>query len=114
MENFGERLRRFRTASRLSTSDLAFRIGVTEGAIRQLESGRTKSPSFSIGLKLAEVLDVDPWLLSTGVSRGEPSRSPQSGSLKDRVALLEARVDGLERQALVGARAKGASRRSAG
>lgn len=98
MESFGDRLRKFRLARLLSTSDLAFRVGVTEGAIRQLESGRTKSPSFSIGLKLAEALDVDPWLLSVGVSQQDRNQQPKDGTLKDRVGALETRMTRIERQ----------------
>ena len=90
----------------MSTSDLAFRVGVTEGAIRQLESGRTKSPSFAIGLKIARVLDVDPW----GFCMGEEDApgKPQAGSLKERVARLESRLDRLER--LSGTRVQGGRR----
>lgn|GEM_PF-2092419 len=98
VESFGDRLRRLRLARLLSTSDLAFRVGVTEGAIRQLESGRTKSPGFSIGLKLAEALEVDPWLLSMGVSQQTRNQQPKDGTLKDRVASLETRVTRIERQ----------------
>jgi transcriptional regulator with XRE-family HTH domain len=87
----------------MSTSDLAFRVGLTEGAIRQLESGRTKSPSFSIGLKLSAVLDVDPWELSVGPQ--QPG-ARAGGSLKDRVARLEARMDAVERVAGVSERVR--------
>jgi hypothetical protein len=45
---------------------LAHAVGVTEGAIRQMESGQTKAASFVFGLRLARVLDVTPWYLATG------------------------------------------------
>jgi transcriptional regulator with XRE-family HTH domain len=97
LDTFGERLRRYRTAAALSTSDLAYRVGVTEGAIRQLESGRTKSASFTLGLKIAKVLDVDAWLLATGLGDEKTSgRSAESGPIKDRVARLEARMEAIE------------------
>jgi len=98
MESFADRLRRLRTASSHSCSDLAYRVGVTEGAIRQLESGRTKTASFTLGLKIAKVLGVDPWFLATGLSEDEgPTASTQTGSMKDRMAQLEARMERLER-----------------
>jgi transcriptional regulator with XRE-family HTH domain len=50
----------------MTPSGLAHAVGVTEGAIRQMESGQTKSASFAIGLRLARVLGVTPWYLATG------------------------------------------------
>jgi transcriptional regulator with XRE-family HTH domain len=76
---------------------LAYRVGVTEGAIRQMESGRTKSANFTLGLKLSQVLDVDPWLLATGVAEKAESSRDQGGSMKERLARLEARMERLER-----------------
>lgn len=99
VETFGERLRRLRTAGALSCSDLAYRVGVTEGAIRQIETGRTKSASFAIGLKLAKVLDVDPWMLATGIGdKRDSQRGSQAASLKDRVTQLEERLERVERE----------------
>ena len=97
METFAERLRRLRTAHSLSTSDLAYRVGVTEGAIRQMESGRTKSANFTLGLKLSETLDVDPWYLATGVGQKPEQNRESGGSAKDRLARLEARMERVER-----------------
>lgn len=100
MESFGDRVRRLRVEASLSASDLAYRVGVTEGAIRQIESGRTKSASFTLGLKLAKALNVDPWLLATGVEERQGARgagAAQAGSLKDRVARLEQRLEQFER-----------------
>lgn len=97
METFAQRLRRLRTGMSLSTSDLAYRVGLTEGAIRQMESGRTKSASFTVGLKLSEVLNVDPWMLATGVGQKQEAREPQSVSTKERLAKLEARMERIER-----------------
>ncbi|HEY0394800.1 MAG TPA: helix-turn-helix transcriptional regulator [Candidatus Elarobacter sp.] len=111
METFGDRLRKYRTAHSLSASDLAYRVGVTEGAIRQIESGRTKSASFTLGLKLAKALGVEPWVLATGVGENDDARSESGGgSLKERVARLEARMDVLERDVI----APEVRRRSAG
>ena len=65
-EYFGERLRRLRIEHGLSCSQLARRVGVTEGAIRQMERGQTKIASFVVGLRLARELDADAWYLATG------------------------------------------------
>ncbi len=66
MESFGERLRRLRRARALTIPALAKLVGVTESAIRQLESGESKSASFAVGLRLAQVLDVDAAVLAFG------------------------------------------------
>jgi transcriptional regulator with XRE-family HTH domain len=65
-ETFGERLRSLRERRRLTPSSLAHAVGVTEGAIRQMESGQTKSASFVVGLRLAALFGVTPWYLATG------------------------------------------------
>ncbi len=87
-ETFGERLRRLREAQGLSISGLALEVGVSEGAIRQLESGNARGTSFAIGLKLAHRLGVDPFYLA----RGEES------ILNERVTVLERRVEKLEQR----------------
>ena len=66
VEYFGERLRRLRLEHGLSCSQLACRVGVTEGAIRQMERGQTKIASFVVGLRLARELQADAWYLATG------------------------------------------------
>ena len=70
-QSFGDRLRALRTRRRLTPSGLAHAAGVTEGAIRQMESGQTKSASFVVGLRLARILGVTPWYLATGVEGDE-------------------------------------------
>ncbi|GAC1572644.1 MAG: hypothetical protein NVS3B7_03420 [Candidatus Elarobacter sp.] len=116
-EQFGERLRALRTRRRLTPSALAHAVGVTEGAIRQMESGQTKSASFLIGLRLAEVLDVTPWFLATGQDAPSEtgSRSAEAPSLvakvEDvlvRVNALDRRVKAAEAQLRAGKRRKGA------
>ncbi|MEO6913365.1 MAG: nucleotidyltransferase domain-containing protein [Candidatus Baltobacteraceae bacterium] len=59
----GNRIRHYRTAHRLSTMELATRVGVTENAIQKLESGVTKQPSFDVGLRIAAELGVRPEVL---------------------------------------------------
>jgi len=90
VERFGRRLRRLRLACRLSCSQLAYRVGVTEGAIRQMESGQTKIASFVIGLRLARELGTTAWYLALG---GADDRERDADdSLTQRVTALEQRV----------------------
>ncbi len=86
-DSFGDRLRTLRTRRHLTPSALAHAVGVTEGAIRQMESGQTKSASFLVGLKLAHVLGVSAEFLATGRDAPPETVSP----VQDRasVALLE-------------------------
>jgi transcriptional regulator with XRE-family HTH domain len=99
-ESFGERLRRLRLARGMSCAQLAHRVGVTEGAIRQMESGQTKMASFVIGLRLATELGTGPWYLANGVrDDAEADGGPDAISL--RVCALEQRVS-----LLIGERAR--------
>ncbi|MBV8643320.1 MAG: helix-turn-helix transcriptional regulator [Candidatus Eremiobacteraeota bacterium] len=91
VESFGERLRRLRLASGLSCAQLAQRVGVTEGAVRQMESGQTKIASFVIGLRLAKELRTDAWYLANGVT--DDAETPGGAdALSLRVAALEQRL----------------------
>jgi transcriptional regulator with XRE-family HTH domain len=65
-ETFGQRLRRLREACGLRKTGLARRVGLTEAAIRQLESGHTKSPTLVVGLRIAKLLGVSPDYLAIG------------------------------------------------
>ncbi|HEY0614520.1 MAG TPA: helix-turn-helix transcriptional regulator [Candidatus Elarobacter sp.] len=93
-EGYGERLRRLRVASRLSCAQLAHRVGVTEGAIRQMESGQTKMASFIVGLRLAKELGTDPWYLAKGVPSDEWAGG-NGDALALRVAALEQNIASL-------------------
>jgi len=90
-ERFSDRLRRLRVERGVSCAHLAQRVGVTEGAIRQMESGQTKMASFVIGLRLARELGVEAWYLANGTHGDDPAFDP-SASLAERVAALEARI----------------------
>lgn len=91
VESFGERLRRLRVARSVSCAQLAHRVGVTEGAIRQMESGQTKMASFVIGLRLAKELGTGAWYLANGISDdAESADGPDTITL--RVCALEQRV----------------------
>lgn len=93
-DTFAQRLRRLREERGLSISALALEIGVSEGAIRQLESGSAKGTTFSIGLRLAHRLGVDPFYLALG----------EGSNLDERVTVLERRMEKLEQR--VGATVK--------
>ncbi len=94
-ERFGERLRRLRVDRRISCAQLAHRVGVTEGAIRQMESGQTKMASFVIGLRLARELGVEACYLANGSGDDDASYDPDA-SLARRVEALEARITRLD------------------
>jgi transcriptional regulator with XRE-family HTH domain len=93
-EYFGARLRRLRLERAISCAQLAHRVGVTEGAIRQMESGQTKMASFVIGLRLAKELGVDAWYLANGAD-DEPQSTPPADAITLRIAALEQRISTL-------------------
>jgi transcriptional regulator with XRE-family HTH domain len=104
-QSFGDRLRSLRTRRRLTTSALARAVDVTESAIRQMESGQTKSASFAVGLRLARVLKVTPWFLATGDEAGDAATPGDASTLRLIEALtlqvhaLDTRVRALEKPA---------------
>jgi transcriptional regulator with XRE-family HTH domain len=81
-ETFGERLRRLRLARALSPGALAQRVGVTEGAIRQMESGQTKSASFPVGVRLAAALGVSSEFLALGTDATQPVSGADETALR--------------------------------
>ena len=85
-ETFAQRLRRLRSARSLSIPALAKLVGVTDSAVRQLESGESKSASFAVGIRLSQVLEVDPVELAFGEGVG----------LAARVLALERRLSAIE------------------
>jgi transcriptional regulator with XRE-family HTH domain len=87
-ESFGERLRRLRTEQGYTAVDLAAAVATSESTIRQLESGSVKSPSFLLGIRMADQLNVDPRYLALG----------EGLSVAARFEALEHRVDKLERR----------------
>jgi transcriptional regulator with XRE-family HTH domain len=94
VESFGERLRRLRLARAVSCAQLAHRVGVTEGAIRQMESGQTKIASFVIGLRLAKELGTDAWYLANGVADDAEAQAGAEGIVL-RVSALEQQIASL-------------------
>ena len=91
-ETFATRLRRLREEKGLTVSSLAASVGVSEGTIRQLESGQTKSPSFVVGVRLADQLSVDPFFLALG---SRATLNERMDIFDRRLARLEQRLDSL-------------------
>lgn len=106
-------MRAIREERGLRVGELARGSRVTEGAIRQMESGQTKYASFRVGLMLSRELKVNPWylcfgedgaLLETGVRSEEAvaqaleSLLLERAALNQRVSKLEARVAALARR----------------
>ncbi len=85
-ETFGVRLRRLRTERGYSLAGLARQVLVTEAAIRNLETGDSKGPSFVVGVRLADALSVDVHYLAFG----------EGASLAGRVSELERRMNAFE------------------
>lgn len=59
-ETLGKRVRRLREERGLSASRLGQLAGIRENSIYKIESGDTKQPEFSTGLRLARALRVSP------------------------------------------------------
>lgn len=85
-ETFGGRLRRLRTECGFTIAGLARRVLVTEAAIRNLETGDSKGPSFLVGVRLADALCVNVHYLAFG----------EGASLGSRVLELERRMNAFE------------------
>lgn len=98
MERFGDRLRRLRVAADLTPSALAHEVGVTEGAIRQMESGQTKNASLVVGLRLADVLGVDVRYLALGEGAAGARVADVPVTLPERITVLEKRVAAVEKR----------------
>ncbi len=96
-ESFGQRLQRLRKARGIRVTDVAAAAGITEGSIRQMESGYTKGATLVVGLRLAKLLGVTPDYLATG-TEGSPD---DAGLLRVVLARLddhERRLAGAERR----------------
>ena len=88
-ESFGKRLRRLREERGFAVADLASAVGVSESAIRQLEVGTVKLPSFALGLRIADRLNVDPYYLAAGAGF---SMTEQIDRIERRITKLEQRI----------------------
>lgn len=58
--SIGDRIKGLRRSRGLTASRLAERVGITENALRKIESGNSKEPRFSTGVRIAKALGIDP------------------------------------------------------
>lgn len=58
--SIGRRIKRLRESKGLTAARLAERAGITENALRKIESGDSKEPRFSTGVRIARALDIEP------------------------------------------------------
>lgn len=71
-ETFGHRLERLRDDAGLSQSSLARRVGVSQSAVSQMESGE-RSPSYGMLVQLADALGVSvAYLVGAAVEQLSP------------------------------------------
>lgn len=109
----GARIRACRLARGLSASALGVRAGVTENAIRKIESGDSKEPRFSTGLRIAAALGVDANDLleqTAAVSRQGPELATVLRRLRQRRD--ELRGYGIAHAAVFGSVARGEATQS--
>jgi transcriptional regulator with XRE-family HTH domain len=88
--SLGARVRHVREARGVTLASLADTCRVSEGAIRQIETGAVERPSLLLGLRIANALGVEPYWLGTG----------EATPLDVRVVELEARVSALEKSTM--------------
>jgi transcriptional regulator with XRE-family HTH domain len=58
METFGQRLRRFRMAKKLSLQDLADAIGASKAHVWDLETGKAQNPSLTLLTEFSRALGI--------------------------------------------------------
>jgi transcriptional regulator with XRE-family HTH domain len=95
VESFGERLRRLRSERGITVVDLAAAVGAAEGTIRQIENGSVKMPNMLLGIRIAEMLGVDPYALALG---GASATAERLEDHDRRLRAIEARLSALERR----------------
>lgn len=92
-ETFAQRLHRLRIEQGYGVADLAAAVGASEGTVRQIEAGTIKSPSFLLGIRLADHLHVSPRYLAAG---SESSFSQRLDTFEERFAKFDRRLQRLE------------------
>lgn len=104
----GARIRACRQARGLSASALAVHAGVTENAIRKIESGDSKEPRFSTGVRIALALGVEPRDL-VPPARNMHIGAPELGAVLQqlRAHRTELRQRGIRHIAVFGSVARG-------
>lgn len=87
--SIGERIRLLRQAKKLTPGQLALKCEIGENALRKIENGESKAPSFVTGVRLARALGVDPWYLAFGEEGGAIQVE------RDRVEALTAQMEAI-------------------
>lgn len=77
-ENVGARIKYMREKKGMTQPELAQAIGIKQPSMSAIEGGGTKSPSAINLLKIAHVLEANPWWLATG--EGEADALPAAGA----------------------------------
>lgn len=108
--SIGARLKILRRARGLTAMELAKRAGVSEDAVRKVESGRSKQPSFETGVRMAQALGIDAAELALG-----KSTTPGNDLLARAIQTLrnqktELINNGIEHAAVFGSVARGEAR----
>ncbi|WP_171890074.1 XRE family transcriptional regulator [Klebsiella pneumoniae] len=75
MNTLAERIRLAMAHAGTTQSQLALRVGVSQGAIQKLTSGKAQSSGKIVDI--AKALDVDPVWLSTGEGSMGPAKTPE-------------------------------------
>lgn len=103
----GSRIKRLRKAKGLTAARLAERVGITENALRKLESGDSKEPRFSTGVRLARALNVD--AVALAAHTGTPTEGPALSTVIGRIrtAREELGYAGVEHVDVFGSVARG-------
>lgn len=103
----GDRIHARRRQVGISAGRLASAVGVTENAIRKLESGETAEPRFNTGMRIAEALEMSPEELAGGAarSRNAPELAKVIGAIRSIRDALER--EGVEHLDIFGSVARG-------
>jgi phage repressor protein C with HTH and peptisase S24 domain len=86
MSTVGDRIRKAREAAGMTQVDLARAVGVSKVAISAIESGKTKHPSAPVLFKIADALDADAEVISTGFRTPHPTEYMSDAELAEWVA----------------------------
>jgi transcriptional regulator with XRE-family HTH domain len=100
--NVGGRIRYMRELKGMKQPELAAARGISQPSLSDIESGKTKSPNAINLLKIAAVLDANPWWLATGEGG---STSLQKADEQDLLAVFRSLDDGKRRAIFAAAKA---------
>src|SRR5579863_2764811 len=110
--SLGKVIKRLRKTKGLTADALARSVGITENAIRKIESGESKEPRFSTGLRMAAVLGVSPLQLTGGVNGRQVGSGPDLARVIKRIRGVRKRLEkfGVKHVSIFGSVARGDAR----